>query len=128
MTSLADVAMPDGVTLTSLRRALRDAGAVFAFLHGSRVDGGHRHDSDLDVAAWFGRDVASWEVPMPPRTDLLVLDSVGLELAGPVAQRGVLLFDDDPPVRVAWQADRCKRYLDEAHRRWDTVATVLGRG
>ena len=120
--------MPDGVTLPSLRRALRDAGAVFAFLHGSRVEGRHRPDSDLDVAAWFGQDVPSWKVSVPPRVDLLVLDAVALELAGPVAQRGLLLFDDDPPARVAWQADRSKRYLDEAHRRWDSVATVLGRG
>jgi hypothetical protein len=123
-----EVPLPDGVTPEGLRRALRRAGAIFAFLHGSRVSGAHRLDSDLDVAAWFGRSVGAWEIELPPRVDLLVLDTAGLELAGRVAQRGVLLLDKDPPVRVAWQADRCKRYLDEAHRRADLVATVLDRG
>jgi hypothetical protein len=36
-----------------------------------------------------------------------------LELAGRVAMHGVLLFDDDPPARVAWQADTRVMYLDE---------------
>ncbi len=40
----------------------------------------------------------------------------------------MLLFDDDPPVRVAWQADRSKRYLDEAHRRRELTAAVFGKG
>jgi uncharacterized protein len=123
-----DVPLPDGVALPALRAALHKAGAVFAFLHGSRVGGRHHEGADLDVAAWFGRDVAAWDVDLPPQCDLLVLDTAGLELAGRVAQRGVLLLDEDPPTRVAWQADRCKRYLDEAHRRQDLVATVLRRG
>jgi uncharacterized protein len=122
------VPLPDGVTVGMLRRALREAGAVFAFLHGSRVDGEHQPGADLDVAAWFRRDIGAWEVPMPPHCDLLVLDTAGLELAGRVANRGALLLDDDPPARVAWQADRTKRYLDDARRRRDLVATVVGRG
>lgn len=89
---------------------------------------GHRPGSDLDVAAWFGRPVGAWELDLPTGIDLLVLDTAGLELAGRVAQHGVLVVDDDPPTRVAWQADRCKRYLDEAHRRADLVAEVFGRG
>lgn len=128
MEAIEKVALPDGVTADQLQRALRQAGAVFAFVHGSRVTGKHRADADLDVAAWFRRPVASWQVDLPAGVDLLVLDTAGLELSGRVAQHGVLLLDDDPPVRVAWQADRCKRYLDEAHRRADLVATVLRRG
>ncbi|MFP5220632.1 MAG: nucleotidyltransferase domain-containing protein [Actinomycetes bacterium] len=123
-----DVPLPEGVTLDGLREALRTAGAVFAFLHGSRVTGAATPTSDLDVAAWFGRRTAPWDVALPPRCDLLVLDTAGLELAGRVAQYGALLLDDDPPARVAWQADRCKRWLDEAHRRSDLVSTVLRRG
>lgn len=122
------VPLPPGMTVDRLRGHLRDAGAVFAFLHGSRVAGSARPDSDLDVAAWFGRQVDAWQVPMPAGVDLLVLDGAGLELAGRVAQHGVLLLDDDPPVRVAWQADRSKRYLDEAHRRRDLTATVFAEG
>lgn len=124
--AIDQVALPVGLTLERLRTALRRAGAVFAFVHGSRAAGTHRPEAD--VAAWFGRHVASWEVDLPAGVDLLVLDTTGLELAGRVAQHGVLLLDDDPPARVAWQADRRKRYLDEAHRRAELVATVLGRG
>jgi predicted nucleotidyltransferase len=128
MRAVEDIPLPPGVSLPELRAALRDSGAVFAFLHGSRTEGRARPDSDLDVAAWFRRRIGAWEVPLPSRCDLLVLDSGGLELAGRVAQRGVLLFDDDPPRRVAWQADRCKRFLDEAHRGRELVDTVLGGG
>lgn len=122
------VVLPDGVDLEVLTADLRRAGARFAYLHGSRVSGTARDDSDLDVAAWFGRRVGTWDVPLPDGVDLLVLDTAGLELAGRVALHGRLLFDDDPPARVAWQADHSKRYLDEAHRRDRLVATVLGDG
>lgn len=128
MVTADDVPLPDGVRLETLRQALRDAGAVFAFLHGSRASGASTEVSDLDVAAWFGRPVSAFEVCLPARCDLLVLDTAGLELAGRVAQDGVLLFDDDPPRRVAWQADHSKRWLDDAWRRRDLVATVLRRG
>lgn len=114
--------MPD------LRGALREAGAVFAYLHGSRAGGRPRPDSDVDVAAWFGQPVDAWDITLPARVDLLVLDTAGLELSGRVAQHGILILDDDPPLRVAWQADRSKRYLAEAHRRRDLVETVFGRG
>lgn len=100
--------------------ALRTAGARFAFVHGSRAarggvePGGARPDSDLDVAAWWGADApASWDVALPGSVDLLVLDTGPLWLVGRVAQYGRLLFDDDPPARVAWQADIRLRYLDE---------------
>lgn len=62
-----------------VRRALRDGGARFAFVHGSRASGTSRTGSDVDVAAWFGRhdpmhdlEVAS---RMPARVDLSVLDT-----------------------------------------------------
>jgi predicted nucleotidyltransferase len=97
--------------------ALRKAGACFAFVHGSRAQGAARPRSDLDVAAWWGGDApAAWEVVLPPEVDLLVLDGAPLELAGRVALRGRLLFDDDPPARVAWQAQTRLIYLDEQSR------------
>lgn len=120
--------MPPEVDPDRVRTALRTAGAVFAFLHGSRVGGAHHPGSDLDVAAWFGRSVVPWQVDLPRGVDLLVLDTAGLELSGRIAQHGLLLLDDDPPTRVRWQADRSKRYLDDAHRRASLVATVLGDG
>lgn len=94
--------------------ALRVAGARFGYIHGSRESGRPRPDSDLDVAAWFGGATpASWEVQLPDVVDLLVLDTAPLYLAGRVAMHGRLLFDDDPPERVRWEADTRTVYLDE---------------
>lgn len=53
---------------------------------------------------------------MPPGVDLLVLDRAPLELAGRVATSGKLLFDDDPVVRVRWEATTRKIYYDELPR------------
>ena len=128
MTNPNDVSLPPGVALADVCAALRGAGARFAYLHGSRVMGTHRADADLDVAGWFGRAVGSWEVSLGTGVDLLVLDTAGMELSGRVAQHGVLLFDDDPPKRVRWQAETSKRFLDEAFRRRRLVDTVFGDG
>lgn len=96
---------------------LRKAGAAFALLHGSRVAGSHREDSDVDIAAWWTGDApASFEVELPPGVDLLVLNSAPLELAGRVAVDGQLLYDDDPPTRVRWVATTRKIYFDEQPR------------
>lgn len=99
-------------------RALRAAGARFAFVHGSRASGTHRPGSDIDVAAWFdGHDPAPWTIgSLPPGVDLLVLDRAPLELAGRVALHGLLLFDDDPVARVRWLAFTRRIYLDERPR------------
>lgn len=98
----------------SVAAALREARARFAFVHGSRATGGARPASDLDVAAWWGVDPPDpWDVILPGSVDLLVLDTTPLWLAGRVALHGRLLFDDDPPARVAWQADTRTVYLDE---------------
>ena len=96
---------------------LRRAGARFAFLHGSRMTGAARPASDTDVAAWWGLNApAAWDVALPAGVDLLVLDAAPLELAGRIALHGVLLFDDDPPARVRWQAHTRLVYLDEEER------------
>ena len=96
---------------------LRNAGAVFAFIHGSTARGGARADSDIDVAAWWSlKAPSSFDVLLPPRVDLLVLNSAPLELAGRVAVEGVLLFDDDPAARVQWVAQTRKIYFDERPR------------
>lgn len=120
----------DGIVL-----ALRAAGAVFAYLHGSVVSGDARPGSDVDVAAWFGRaDVVPWDVEamLPARTDLLLLDTAPLELAGRVALQGQLLFEDDPAARVHWEAQTRKIYLDEQPRirqaRRDFVAARCADG
>jgi len=112
--------------------ALRSAGARFALLFGSRVTGGARAGSDVDVAAWWGGNAPDpWDVALPAGVDLVVLDTAPLWLAGRVAMTGEVLFDDDPPARVAWQADTRLAYLDELpalrerQREW---AEVIARG
>lgn len=98
--------------------ALRASGARFAFLHGSRATGDARADSDVDVAAWWGHDAPSvWDVQVPASVDLVVLDEAPDWLAGRIALHGVLLFDDDPPARVEWQAETRLRYLDDEPQR-----------
>jgi predicted nucleotidyltransferase len=116
-------AVDTDVDLDEVVDILRRAGAAFAFLHGSRAAGTGRPDSDVDVAAWWGRDdrPAPWSVVLPPGVDLLVLDDAPLELRGRVAVDGVLLFEDDPAARVEWQATTRLVYFDEEWRqRWIT--------
>ena len=97
--------------------ALRDAGARFAFVHGSVARGTVRPDSDLDVAAWWSAPAPpSFDVLLPDGVDLLVLNNAPLELAGRVAHAGVLLFDDEPEARVHWLAETRKIYADERPR------------
>jgi predicted nucleotidyltransferase len=112
----------------SVTAALRRAGASFAFIHGSRAAGRARPGSDLDVAAWWGAEPpASWESDLPDGVDLLVLDRAPLELAGRVALHGILLFEDDPAVRVRWQADTRRIYFDEEERQRRLDALYLRR-
>lgn len=113
-----DTPQLDPDLLDALVEQLRDAGARFAFVHGSRAEGRHRPESDTDVAAWFGRDVDPFELEahLPAGVDLLVLDDAPLELAGRVAMHGRLLFEADPAQRVEWQATTRKIFLDERFR------------
>lgn len=105
-------------TRAEVRALLRDAHVPFAFLHGSRVHGRARADSDLDVAAWLGPDLDEDDLRsrLPAGIDLLVLDHAPLELAGRVALDGELLLEHDPAERVRWQAMTRKVFLDERPR------------
>jgi predicted nucleotidyltransferase len=113
---------------------LRQAGARFAYLHGSRASGQHRADSDIDIAAYFGdQPPSSFDILLPPGVDLLILDDAPLELAGRVAVGGRLLFDDDQVARVRWEAMTRKIYFDElpriarAHREFAAAVTARAR-
>ncbi len=118
MDDAATEASDDLPDLGDLIALLRAAGGRFAFLHGSRVTGVARADSDLDVAVWFGApsDDLALRSRLPAGVDLLVLDDAPLELAGRVALHGRLLFEGDPAERVEWQATTRKIYLDEQPR------------
>lgn len=116
----------DDLDLDETVAALRSAGAVFAYLHGSVAAGTAHADSDVDVAAFFaGRDPDPWAVRVPGAVDVVVLDRAPLELAGRVALHGRLLFDDDPPRRVRWEATTRKIYLDERHRAERAVTDLV---
>jgi predicted nucleotidyltransferase len=106
------------IDLEAVIAALRAAGARFAYLHGSVERGTANADSDVDIAAFFGDpvDPTTTAARLPGRVDLLVLDTAPLELAGRVALRGRLLFEDDPPRRVEWEATTRRIYLDERPR------------
>ncbi len=125
--TLVAIATRDAVAM------LRQAGAQFAYLHGSHAVGSQRADSDIDVAAYFGgpQPPSSFDLLLPPGVDLLVLDNAPLELAGRVAAGGRLLFEDDRAARVRWEAMTRKIYFDElpritrAHREF--AAALLDR-
>ncbi|MEJ5946813.1 HepT-like ribonuclease domain-containing protein [Pseudokineococcus basanitobsidens] len=96
---------------------LREHGASFAYLHGSRARGDAREDSDVDVAAWWPADPpASFDVLLPPGVDLLVLNFAPLVLRGRVAVEGRLLFETDAAERVHWEATTRTVYFDELPR------------
>ena len=114
--------------------ALRQAGARFAYLHGSRAAGRERPESDIDIGAYFGgRPPNSFDVLLPPGVDLLILDDAPLELAGRVAVGGRLLFEDDQVSRIRWEAMTRKIYFDElpritrAHREFAAAVTARAR-
>ena len=56
---------------TAVVRALRDYGAAFGFVFGSRARGDERPSSDLDVVAW-------WAASAPQQYDVLLPDGVDL--------------------------------------------------
>ena len=113
------------VDLPQVTAVLRSAGATFALIHGSRATGLAREGSDLDVAAWLPDGVEPWALPLPETVDLVSLRGLPLVIAGRIATDGVLLFDDDPPARVRWQADTRQRWSDEAQRRARITADIL---
>ncbi len=107
---------PDAV-LQEIMEILLKAGARFPLLHGSRVTGSPRPDSDVDVTAWWASAApAAFEVLLPAGVDLVVLNRAPLKLAGRIALHGTILFDDDPPARVHWVASTRKIYADEQPR------------
>ncbi|KNX38673.1 nucleotidyltransferase domain-containing protein [Luteipulveratus halotolerans] len=107
-----------GARIAGAITALRDAGAMFAYLHGSRATRTARPDSDIDVAAYFGSGdpPQAYDLLLPSGIDLLVLDRAPLELRGRIAAQGRLLFDDAADERVHWEATTRKIYFDELPR------------
>ncbi len=98
------------------------------------MTGTARPDSDTDVAAWVGPGApSSFDVLLPNGVDLTVLDTAPLELAGRIVATGLLLFSDDEPARVQWQATTRTIWFYErprferAHRQFLEAAVARGR-
>lgn len=108
----------DDPRLMAVVNALRSAGARFALVFGSTARGDARAGSDLDVAAWWpSAPPDPWDIELPAGVDLIVIRrGLALELAGRIAQEGVVLFEDDPAERVEWVATTRKIWLDERYR------------
>lgn len=100
-----------------LCRVLREHGVVYAYVFGSRAHGTARPGSDVDVAVAGDVDEWSLRAALPEEVDLTVLDAAPKLLAGRVANEGRVLFDDDPPARVRWEAHTRKVHADERFRR-----------
>lgn len=107
----------DAAAVSEAVEVLRRHGALFAYLHGSCATGQAAAGSDVDIAAYFGRnDLLSSDIILPRAVDLLVLDSAPLEIAGRVAATASLLFEVDRTARVRWEATTRKLYFDERPR------------
>lgn len=105
------------VDVDALREVLRRHGVRYAYVFGSQVDGTARPDSDVDLAVAGPVDEWTLRAVVPDVVDLVLLDTAPEVLAGRVASTGVVLFDDDPPARVRWEAHMRKVYADGRHRR-----------
>lgn len=103
---------------TTVVEALRTAGARFALVFGSAARGDARADSDLDVAAWWpSTPPHPWDIDLPAGVDLTAITRhIPLEMAGRIAQEGMVLFEDDRAARVEWVATTRKVWLDERYR------------
>ncbi len=114
--------------------ALREAGVATVYLHGSRVRGTARPDSDADVAVLLRPGAGV--LPLLRRedlaarlaadldgadVDLTVLDEAPLELRARVIREGVVVFRDDEPRRVAFEVDTQSRWFDVEP--WHTLQT-----
>lgn len=107
----------DTTVLDDAVGCLRDAGALFAYLHGSQATGAATAESDIDLAAFFPDPApASFEIDLPAGVDLLVLNGADLELAGRVAMDGTLVLEVDEVARVRWESRTRKIYCDELYR------------
>ncbi|MGF1599797.1 MAG: nucleotidyltransferase family protein [Acidimicrobiales bacterium] len=107
------------VDVDALTAVLRRHGVTFTLVFGSRATGSASASSDLDLAVWSPEPIDDWSLrgSLPDVVDLVDLRTTSDGVAGRVAMEGIVILDDDPPVRIRWQAETRKRYLDEAFRR-----------
>lgn len=106
----------------TIETIMRDAGAVVAYLFGSRAAGRARDTSDIDIAVLFDRDVGLLEQEdltarlagalEAPDVDVVVLDRAPLELQGKVIQEGRVIFSADEARRVAFEVRTRSMYFD----------------
>jgi len=129
MTSAADSSGDLASACEALARALAQAGpaegVLCAYLHGSRVTGTARPDSDFDLAVFLGRppgpERIRRELELGARlealaglgpVDLRFVDDAPLRVRGKALTAGKLLYSSDEAARVALERDTRIAYLD----------------
>lgn len=101
---------------------LAGAGVRFAYLYGSRATGGHRPDSDADIAVVLIRPLELLEEAIladrlaqamgVPAVDLLDLERASLRMRGRVLTEGRPIFSTDEPGRVEFEVRTRSEYFD----------------
>jgi predicted nucleotidyltransferase len=123
-----------GVAVSAMRSVLSASPCVdAAFVFGSLVRGGARHDSDLDIAVVLQPEVRAEERrgvfreldrrlrsvlgPWSDRLDLVDLDGADSGVAFAAVRDGMRLFERSRWARACAVARTCRRYDDDAPRR-----------
>lgn len=105
-----------------MTEVLDAAGVRFAYLFGSRATGGHRADSDADVAVMAERPLTLLQESAlaldlataldVPSVDVVDLRTAPLRLLGRILADGVVLHGRRDPDRVEFEVRTRSRYFD----------------
>ncbi|HVY48614.1 MAG TPA: nucleotidyltransferase domain-containing protein [Minicystis sp.] len=102
-------------------RLSREPGVAAAWLFGSAARGEERPDSDVDVAVLFDRErpldalldlEAALGAELGRDVDLVDARGAPPDLVHRILRDGVLVVDEDPSARIAFEVDVRNRYFD----------------
>jgi predicted nucleotidyltransferase len=101
--------MPDAVVVESVTRALAGRADVeVALLFGSRARGGHRPDSDVDVAVLGDVDRLALAAELSRATghevEVVDLATAGYPLLTAIVEDGILVHEGVPSANARWRS------------------------